>query len=412
MKNKYFWPRMNKNIMELSRSCLDCQQSKINRHVKTIPDHFTPPDARFPQVHIDLIGPLPASKEFKYCLTCIDRFSRWPEAVPIKDITAETVAKALYEIWISRFGSPEVICTDQGTQFESELFKSLMQILGCKRNRTTGHHPAANGLVERWHRSLKTAMMCHQTDEAGNEIFQRWRRTIRDTIQDLSKTDWVDILPTVLLGLRTSIRQSLDASPAEFLYGTPLRIPGEFFEPGKQMTFNAAEAKNFIEPFRQQMDLLRPVPVKHKQKKKPFIYKELADCNHVFLREENTTSLERPYSSPFEVISRQSDRVFVILRNGKEISVSIERLKPAHLLVEDANSTRSPELDQQNVQLDHSYGDAYIPSGRVAQHDHSYVKPPSNPPICTVTSSYLKKVPKNKKKTVTFLMKPQMYYFD
>ena len=152
--------------------------------MKTVPDYFNPLQARFMQVHIDLVGPMTPSQGYKYCLTRIDRFSRWLEVIPIKDIKADTVAQAFYASWISRFGSPEIICTDQGSQFDSELFQSFMQILGCKRNRTTSYHPAANGLIERWHRSLKSAILCHITEDSGNEVFDRWRHTVRDTIQD------------------------------------------------------------------------------------------------------------------------------------------------------------------------------------------------------------------------------------
>ncbi|GBL88484.1 hypothetical protein AVEN_218366-1 [Araneus ventricosus] len=71
------------------------------------------------------LGPLTPSEGFGYCLTCVDRFSKWPEAFPLVDISANTIATAFYSGWISRFGPPLRLTTDQGTQFESALFQAL-----------------------------------------------------------------------------------------------------------------------------------------------------------------------------------------------------------------------------------------------------------------------------------------------
>ncbi|GFY48293.1 pol polyprotein [Trichonephila inaurata madagascariensis] len=88
-----------------------------------------------------IVGPLPPSRGFAYCLTMINRYTRWVEAVPIPDITAKTVAGAFFKTWIARFGTPSRITTDQVRQFESRLFKALAHLLGIKRIRSSPYHP-------------------------------------------------------------------------------------------------------------------------------------------------------------------------------------------------------------------------------------------------------------------------------
>lgn len=190
ISSRFVWPSMNKDIKVWTRACITCQQSKIHRHTLTPYQQFQIPEERFQIVNIDIIGPLPSSNGHSYCLTCIDRFSCWTEAIPLSNITAETIASAFYSGWICRFGTPLQIVTDQGRQFESSLFQSLSILMGCKRVRSSPYNPKCNGKIERWHRTLKAAIMAH------------------------SSPQWTEVLPTILLGLRATLRSDVEVSPA------------------------------------------------------------------------------------------------------------------------------------------------------------------------------------------------------
>ena len=140
---RYVWPGMNSDVRTWARSCLRCQRSKVHRHTAAPLATFATPDCRFDRIHLDLVGPLPPSNGCVYILTCIDRFTRWPEAVPLPDCTAETVAKAFVHTWIARFGTPSTVTTDRGRQFESGLWQKFSQLLGTKHLPTTPSRTAS-----------------------------------------------------------------------------------------------------------------------------------------------------------------------------------------------------------------------------------------------------------------------------
>ena len=174
MSASFVWHGLAKDVSRWTKECIACQKVKIGRHTVAPLQNFEAPSRRFDHIPVDLVGPLPPSRGFTHLFTIVDRFTRWPEAIPMKESTAKDCTRALISGWISRFGVPTKITSDRGRQFISNLLLELNQFLGSNSQCTTSFHPQANGMVERMHRQLKTSLKAKLTNH-----------------------DWVDQLPFV-----------------------------------------------------------------------------------------------------------------------------------------------------------------------------------------------------------------------
>ena len=130
--DRFFWPRMNVQIRLWAKQCIFCQRCKVYRHSVSPFGNFPKIDSRFSHVHLDLVGPLLPSNGNTYIMTCVDRFTRWPIAIPLADITTVTVSRAFINHWIANYGVPKELTTDRGPQFTSNLFRELNDLLGCR----------------------------------------------------------------------------------------------------------------------------------------------------------------------------------------------------------------------------------------------------------------------------------------
>ncbi|GFY67821.1 uncharacterized protein TNIN_341451 [Trichonephila inaurata madagascariensis] len=134
---------------------------------------------------------------------------------------------------------------------------------------------------------------------------------------------WTRSLPIILLGLRTIWRADFEATPAELLYGESIRLPCDFFED----TLFQPQSE-FVQTLKATIKDFKPVPFSYHSKQKLFIFKDFKDCSHVFVCTDSVRrSLQPPYHGPYKIINR-SDKDFTLFIKGKNVNVSIDRLKP------------------------------------------------------------------------------------
>lgn len=151
------------------------------------------------------------------------------------------------------------------------------------------------------------------------------------------------VLPTILLGIRSSIKEDIGCSSAELVYGSPLRLPGEFFD----KTSPGTSENEFHLRLRSTIQSLQPVPASHHIKERSFVHKDLQSCTHVFVRNDMVRKpLQPPFEGPYKVLKRHNKH-FTVQLPRREAVISIDRLKPAFLCNEEKEvtsntSTRSP----------------------------------------------------------------------
>jgi len=200
-----YWPTWSSDLDIFLRSCVPCaryHRGAIPRNASLQPSLV---GEVWERVSIDITGPHPKSSRSNcYILTLVDHFSKWAEAIPLRNHTAPVVARALMVHVFSRFGAPRQLLSDRGSEFESEMFSELMNWMEIDKLRTTVFKPSTNAVVERFHRTLNS-MLAKSISE--------------------SQRDWDERLPLVLAAYRATSHSSTGFTPNRLFLGREVRLP-------------------------------------------------------------------------------------------------------------------------------------------------------------------------------------------
>lgn len=204
-QQSFYWRGMREDVKLFIKRCQQCQKCKSVGRPGRAPLQMYQAGAPLDRVHMDVAGPFPVTNAGnKYIMVIIDQFTRWVEAVPISEQTAEVTAKALIHEFVSRFGSPLELHTDQGRNFESDMFAEVCRLFQVAKTRTTPYHPASNGQVERFNKTLLQMVRCYV---------------------DGNQKNWDEHLPLLTAAYRSSPHACTGFTPNRMMLGREVHQP-------------------------------------------------------------------------------------------------------------------------------------------------------------------------------------------
>ena len=332
LTSRFWWPYFRNDVISFCQTCHQCQCVKKGRDGarKSGKLHTFDAKAPFELVSIDIVGPLPMTDSGnRYIVTMIDKFTRFCLLIPVKDIKAFTVIRA-YERWVTLFGPPRRLLSDNGSQFISEIFRHYTNATGTTQTFTSPYYPECNGQIERLHRWMKERLCLISVDVGVNFV---------------DEDNWDDYIPMIQHSYNATPNSMTTYSPNKILFGVDMEItldkvnnkplsprtPDEYVE---AMNNNRSIINNEVNKYQQKYRKSRTAT--YNKRRSDSIEYEVGDVVLVDVSKRlvgNNKSLNPQYVGPFEIIQNvgESGQQFVCREIGNESNVrteNIHALKP------------------------------------------------------------------------------------
>ena len=303
LREKFYWSGASRDVDRWCRSCEECGQRRGHKSKARGKLRLYRAGEPLQRMALDIMGPLPTTTGGnRYVLVMADYFSKWVETAALPDQGAVTVAKALVEKVICRFGIPEELHSDQGRQFESAVFQKTCELLNVKKTRTTPYHPQSDGMVERFNRTLETML---------------------SLVVSPNQKDWDVWLPMVTMAYNTAIHESTGYSPAELMFGRQLRTPMDLLLPTEDQG-GPDSYPEYVENLRQRLREVHKIARINLQKagerqktqadRRAYetVYSpgDLVMLHCPAVGKGKTSKLNRPWAGPVVVLKRLNDILY------------------------------------------------------------------------------------------------------
>ena len=314
----YYWKGMRNDISDFVKKCSICQKNKkLPPKIKAPMELTTTASRPLEKLSIDIVGPYPLSdSENRFVITAQDDLTRFAFAIPVPNHEASTVANSLSEHVFSKFGIPETILTDRGTEFVSKLMKRFTTLYDIKHNLCAAYHPQSNGALERSH-SLLHSYLRHYISE--------------------NQTNWDRFVHFAMFAFNTSINRNTGFSLFELLFGHRPNIPSKFYNRPSSIygyeDYIAEIRTRLHENFKRAKDNLMKSKLKEKEH-----YDNTSRPIDIEIGDKVWLLNERPqlsrakkllpvFTGPYTVLRKQGLVDFIIEVKRKEMLVHANRLK-------------------------------------------------------------------------------------
>ena len=313
LKLNWYWPGMTGDIRRLLKKCEVCQAAKHSTHKPGVGRQRLFAGRPWQVVSIDLVTPLTeTSRGNKAILVLSDHFTKWRDAIPIPNGTAEVVADVLDQRVFSYFGLPERIHSDRGTNFESKLMMELCRLWNVDKSKTTSYNPKGNGTVERGNKDLGDAL--------------------RTLLLSRAETDWDLLLPQIMRSIRAMPHSFTDESANFMMFGRELNLPDTLIAgPSGDLEDKSQYVQNLVKRLSEAYEFVRSKQeniIKTDDQFEP----KFKTGDRVWMkadrfRKHTSVKLQPKYYGPYNIVEVFKNRTYKLEQEGKLTLVNEDKLK-------------------------------------------------------------------------------------